>query len=61
MSGDEKESILQKRNAILNVVKEYIDTSKKSNYFGSFKTRLRKTEGYKQYFTRNWLHNRRVL
>ena len=26
MSGDEKESILQKRNAILNVVKEYIDT-----------------------------------
>ena len=27
MSGDEKESILQKRYAILNVVKEYIDTN----------------------------------
>ena len=26
MSGDEKESILQKHNAILNVVNEYIDT-----------------------------------
>ena len=26
MSGDEKESILHKHNAILNVVKEYIDT-----------------------------------
>ena len=26
MSGDEKESILQRRNAILNIVKEYIET-----------------------------------
>ena len=39
MSGDEKESIPQKRNAILNVVKEYIDTilgSIKIKYFKSF-------------------------
>ena len=63
-SGDEQESILQKRNAILNVVKEYIDTyldPRKSKYFGYFKIRLRKTEGYKQHFTRKWLHNTRVL